>query len=108
MSTAGAFLPLQEANLSREARRFWSIERPQLWFESIWRSEEFSALDDYCRQELWFSKTAFQEVIQIVRRDLENRNTNFCQAVPIEKRIAMALWRLSTGTSIGEHNRTGR
>ena len=99
MNTAAAFLPLQEANLLREARRFWSIERPQLWFESIWGSEELSALNDYWRQEFRFSKTTFQEVIQIVRRDLEKRNTNFRQAIPIEKRIAIALWRLSTGNS---------
>ena len=99
MNTAASFLPLQEANLLWEARCFWSIERPQLWFESIWGSEEFSALDDYWRQEFRFSKATFQEVIQIVRRDLEKGNTNFRQAIPIQKRVAIALWRLSTGNS---------
>ena len=85
MNTAASFLPPQEANLLREARWCWSIEGPPLWFESVWGSEELNALDDYRRQEFRFSKTTFQEVIQIVRRDLEKRNTNFRQAKKISK-----------------------
>ena len=49
MNTAAVILPLQEANLLRGARRFWSIKRPHLWFESLWRSQELSAVDDYWR-----------------------------------------------------------
>ena len=94
MNTAAVIVPLQEANLLRGARRIWRINRTQIWFESLWRSEELSVVDDYWRQEFRFSNTTFLEVIHIVRRDLEKNGTNYRQAIPIENRVAIALWRL--------------
>ena len=86
---------LKEANLLR----FWAIERPQHWFDRLWANVEFDTLDDYWKQEFRFSKQSFNDIVNIVAGDMEKRDTTFRKAIPIQKRVAIALWRLSTGNS---------
>ena len=92
------FLRLGLAMMGR-VRRFWAIERPQHWFETVWNSQSMAGCDDYWRQEFRFSKETFMEIIRVVRPYLEKQNTNFRRAIPIEGRVAIAVWRLSTGNS---------
>ena len=92
------FLRLGLAMIGR-VRRFWVIERPQHWFETVWNSQLMAGCDDYWRQEFRFSKGTFMEIIRVVRPYLEKQNTNFRRAIPIEGRVAIAVWRLSTGNS---------
>ena len=37
--------------------------------------------------------------MRVVQPSLEKRDTQFRRAIPIEKRVAIALWRLSTGNT---------
>ena len=92
------FLRLGLAMMGR-VRRFWAIERPQHWFETVWNSQSMAGCDDYWRQEFRFSKETFMEIIRVVRPYLEKQNTNFRRAIPIEGHVAIAVWRLSTGNS---------
>eukprot|EP00795_Rhopilema_esculentum_P003531 gene3531-2015_t len=94
-----AFWVLKEANLLRTAKRVWSIEKPQQWFDRLWDNEEFDTLDDYWKQEFRFSKRSFNDILKIVAGDMEKIDTKFRKAIPIQKRVAIALWRLSTGNS---------
>ena len=94
-----AFLALSDAYLLREAKRFWIIERPQLWFENAWNDAQFNDMHDYWRQEFRLSKKTFRDVIDIVIGDMQRSDTKFRKAIAIEKRVAIALWRLSTGSS---------
>ena len=75
-----AFLALSEANLLREAKRFWAIEGPQLWFENTWHNLHFEDLDDYWRQEFRFSRKTLCDIIDIVTADMEKRDTTFRRA----------------------------
>ena len=99
MNNCHAFWMLKEANLLRGAKRFWAIERPQHWFDRLWANVEFDTLDDYWKQEFRFSKQSFNDIVNIVAGDMEKRDTTFRKAIPIQKRVAIALWRLSTGNS---------
>ena len=45
-------------------------------------------------------KTHFKTV-RVVQPALEKRDTQFQCAIPIKKRVAIALWRLLTGNSFG-------
>lgn len=92
------YLRLALAMMGR-VRRFWVIERPQHWFETVWNSELMAGYDDNWRQEFRFSKETFMDIIQVARPYLEKQNTNFRRAIPIEGRVAIAVWRLSTGNS---------
>ena len=41
----------------------------------------------------------FQIVVDLVINEMEKRDTNYRKAIPIQKRVAIAIWRLSTGNS---------
>ena len=43
------------------------------------------------------SQDTFRDIVRIVQAALEKRDIQFRRAIPIEKRVAIALWRLSTG-----------
>lgn len=55
--------------------------------------------DPYWRQHFRFSRETFEFIVQLVRASMEKRNTRFRAAIPIEKRIAVALWWLASGNS---------
>ena len=44
------------------------------------------------------SQDTFRDIVRVVQPALEKRDTQFRRAIPIEKRVAIALWRLSTGS----------
>ena len=99
MNSCQAVLVLKEANLLRKANRVWSIERPQQWFYRLLGNVEFETLDDYWKQEFRFSKLSFNNVVNIVAGDMEKSDTNLRKVILTQKRVAIALWRLSTGNS---------
>ena len=41
----------------------------------------------------------FRDIVRVVQPALGKRGTQFQRAIPIEKRVAIALWRLWTGNS---------
>ena len=43
------------------------------------------------------SRKAFESIVEIVRPRLQKQNTQLRNAIPIEKRVAIAIWRLATG-----------
>ena len=43
------------------------------------------------------SQDTFRDIVRVVQAALEKRDIQFRRAIPIEKRVAIALWRLSTG-----------
>ena len=45
------------------------------------------------------SRRTFQFVVNLVRNSMEKRDTRFREAVSIEKRVAVALWRLASGNA---------
>ena len=45
------------------------------------------------------SQDTFQDIVRVVQPALEKRDTQFRRGIPIEKRVAIALWRFSTGNS---------
>ena len=49
---------------------------------------------------------AFMDMVSLVRNRLEKQDTRFHEAVPIEKRVAIALWRLATGNSYRSVSKT--
>ena len=43
------------------------------------------------------SQDTFRHIVRVVQAALEKRDIQFRRAIPIEKGVAIALWRLSTG-----------
>ena len=45
------------------------------------------------------SQETFRSIVRVVQPALEKRDTQFWCALPIKKRVVIALWRLPTGNS---------
>ena len=45
------------------------------------------------------SGETFLKIIDLMRDRMEKRDTNFRKAIPLEKQVAIVLWRLSSGNS---------
>ena len=55
--------------------------------------------EQHWRSDFRMSQDTFQDIVRVVQPALEKRDTQFRRAIPIEKRVEIALWRLSTGNS---------
>ena len=51
------------------------------------------------REHFRISKQTFRFVCDLVSPHLARQDTNMRRAIPVEKRVAVALWRLATGNS---------
>ncbi len=90
--------------LQRPRRAAWVYPRPQGWFEEIYQNPVFSTL---WKNDFRVSKETFDYICQLIGPDLSRQNTRFRNAVPVNKRIAIALWRIATGNSYRTTGITG-
>ena len=58
-----------------------------------------NTLQHQWKDEFRMSKKTFESIIEIVRPSLQKQNTQLRNAIPMEKRVAVAIWRLATGDS---------
>ena len=80
----------------RRRRSVWAYQREEIWFHSMLNDQNFQ---QYWRSDFRMSQDTFQDIVTVAQSALEKRDTQFRRAIPIEKRVAIALWRLSTGNS---------
>ena len=87
-------------SLSQETqRRYWAMEYEQSWFEKMWRNRHNDIYCELWQKEFWMSPSTFEYIIDFVEQNMAKADTVFRKAVPIEKRVEVGLWRLSTGNS---------
>ena len=55
--------------------------------------------DDEWKCQLRISKRTFQAIVDKIGPEISKENTRMRDAVPVPKRVAIALWRLTTGNS---------
>ena len=84
---------LFEINIRRR-RSVWAYQREELWFGSMLNDQNF---EQHWRSDLRLSQDTFRDIVRVVQAALEKRDIQFRRAMPIEKRVAIALWRLWTG-----------
>ena len=80
----------------RPTRRAWAWPRPQNWFDALLASRQ---LDILWKPNFRMERETFEELSRIFRGDLMKQETRMRKLVSLEKRIAVGLWRLSTGNS---------
>ena len=80
------------------AHRFWMINQGQNWFERLWANRFDQYFREIWRKEFRFSVETFDFIKNLVRDKIEKQNTFFRKPTPLEKRVAVALWRLATAT----------
>ena len=79
------------------SRRYWAQNYEQNWFETMYQNRENPIFKEFWYKEFRILPETFEYIITLVREGMEKNDTVFRQAVAVEKRVAVALWRLSTG-----------
>ena len=71
----------------------------QLWFETLWDTREDDVTKELWKKESRMSIETFQYLLDLIGVNLQRFNTSFRKAIKVEKRLAIVIWRLSTGNS---------
>lgn len=84
--------------ICRRRKVAWVLERPQFWFENMVLKQY---ADNIWQEHFRISRQTFQFACNLVGPHLVRQDTNMRCAIPVrvEKRVAVALWRLATGNS---------
>lgn len=83
--------------LIKVQRSVWAFEREEKWFQNLYENVLNPEYEKYWKMNFRVSGETFLKIIDLVRDRMEKRDTNFRKAIPLEKRVAIALWRLSSG-----------
>ena len=81
------------SRIDREPRSTWAYEREELWFNCMLK-ENF---DEQRKNDFRMARNYFLEIVRIIQPVREKRDKQIRRAIPIEKCVAIVLWRLSTG-----------
>ena len=54
-------------------------------------------MEDWWKENFRISRRTFEYIVRVVGPDLSRRDTKLRQSIPVNKRVAVALWRLTTG-----------
>ena len=76
-------------------RRYWMIQYNQLWFETMWDTRE-----DDVTKELWKKEFRVSVFIRSNWRKFTAPRHPFSESYQVEKRLAIVIWRLSTGEHV--------
>ena len=74
----------------------WVYPRPQFWLEEILNN---AVMHRGWKQHFRVSRPTFDRICQLVAPDSNRQDTRLRRAVSLEKRVAVALWRLGTGNA---------
>ena len=81
-------------------RNMWAYERDETWFSKLLNNDDGDPnFDIRWRNEFRMKHSTFLQIVQLVRPRLEKQDTQLRKAIPVEKHVGVAFWRLSTGNS---------
>ena len=90
---------LQMLSFQTGIRRYWMMHYTQLWFETMWDTREDDVTKELWKKEFRMSVKTFQYLLDLIGVNLQRLDTRFRKAIKVEKRLAIVIWRLSTGNS---------
>ena len=76
---------------TRRVRPAWSWPRNQFWFETLLNG---NFVEEWWKENFRISRRTFEYILQLVGPDLAKKDTRLRECIPINKRVAVALWRL--------------
>lgn len=88
-----SFIGLTMGEINSESRSIWAYERGELWFNRMLN------FDEHWKNDFQMTQNTFLKIDKIVQAVIYKRDTQFRRAVTTEKRVAIALWWLSTENS---------
>lgn len=85
--------------MRKRPRSVWAFEREERWFDELWNNRYNEEFLDRWRADFRMSGVTFAKLVYLLRPVLEKQDTNFRKAIPVQKRVAVATWRLANGNS---------
>ena len=73
-------------------RRIWSKEKSTDW----WNRTVVEFNDEEWRENFRMSRTLFNYLCSELREQIERQDTRLRCAIPVDRRVAITLWRLAT------------
>ena len=90
----------------RQGRTVWAYEREERWFDELWDNRFNVDFLNRWRSDFRMSGVTFAKLVYLLRPLIEKRDTNFRRAIPVQKRVAVAVWRLANGNSFRTVSKT--
>ena len=81
-------------------KTYWSLNRNETWFTDLWEKRNDENFEGFFKEDFRIYPNTFVDIINLVEGSISKQDTAFRKAIPIEKRVAVALWRLATGDSL--------
>lgn len=81
-------------SLRLQQREIWKFPRSGTWWDRIAKREWGDAS---WQANFRMSIATFDFIVEKLKADLEKQVTRFREPIPVDKRVAIALWRLATG-----------
>ena len=91
---------LSSLSLSKRKIRYWMKHYNQLYFEALWNQRRNNVVKEiWKRDDDRMSVETFEEILNMTSSALRCDDTNIRRAVPVEKTLAIFLWRWATDNS---------
>ena len=80
-------------------RGIWQLKRQKLWFDEMWQKMSNNSYQKYWKTDFRMTGKTFEKLVNLVSPNLSKGDTKFRKSIPVQKRVEIALWRLSAGNS---------
>ena len=87
-------------------KTYWSTNRNETWFTELMKKRYDENFRELFKKDFRIYPNTFVDIVNLVERNISKQDTKFRKAVPIEKRVAIALRRLATGDSYRSSGKT--
>ena len=84
---------------TRRPRRYWMISYEQKWFEKMTARKDKLIFQELWKNEFRMLPSTFDFIVNLVEAEMRKEDNYFRKTISIQKRVACALWQLSTGNS---------
>jgi len=78
--------------IGNSRRSIWALQREELWFQNMIDNILNEDFQKYWKADFRMEGRTFSMIVELVRNNMEKRETQFRKAIPIEKRVGVALW----------------
>ena len=76
------------------------------WFTELWEKRNDENFRELVKEDFRIYPNSFVDIVDLVEGNISKQDTKFRKAIPAEKCVAMALWRLAAGVSYGSPSET--
>ena len=90
----------------KEIKTYWSANRNKTWFTELWEKRNDENFRESLKEEFRIYPNTFVDIVNLYEGSILKQDTKFRKAVPIEKRVAIALWQLATRDSYRSPGKT--